>query len=781
MNKRYFISQFILLWLCCSVNISYACNLPPVAHISNCPKYKKMDYPVSFYGLGSTDPSEDGYIVEWRWYFPPEAYDISHDFPWEAECKFSSQGTTYTVRLEVEDNEGATGVFDCTVYVPKVNLDISGVAEEDETDPGGYIAVNTDDDNKNSNQDKEDDGTVDDEDDLVEITLSMEPSVSEGYIKLCEPSRERLKVWVDQTKGTELNVHDPFDPSYAIWDLSEGPFPTTLWVEGYGVDNAVPNSVLALSYSNGYTLDSDIVKFNLVKVPLSMNGVNEDNEEFPGNYILYNKDDDDNDGVPDYDDDENPAEDDLVRIRLNPAYPDLYLTGPMTFDVTSGASKVRVWSSETKGEGNEISLPENYNTPGDLPKTFYVEGIEESGGPRDVTIKLTYTKEGLTFEDKIKVTVVHVELFRDSAYTQLLDDWPKSGDLLRSPKYIFGEDDPIYVQVKNIGKDPDLAEPITAVVAVKSPSSGYIYLDLKETGLDTEVFRNSEADTGELLYLSTEDSDDYPDPTTRDTIRVINEEVLNIWLRIPPPIGCPYKRSVDVMVDRAEIGVEWQNKYDEYCGHDLSHLNSHRFSRGLYDNIGGSPGLEWFKNFKWFDLDSKADHWSADGDSAYADSVDIAAWTGHSTGGDNLHFFRSFWGCVNLPRADMSFGDKDADWLVFHTCYFLYGSLLDLMEDLLTDGSCPHLFCGFTYPGQPTYLNFEDCGWYFAQRLKQVSIKEAWFDYCQDRQRVGTVARVFGAYHCMNDSLTGPGPREVSRDPHPSSTLWVTEEHEKTD
>lgn len=600
MNKRYFISQFILLWLCCSVNISYACNLPPVANIGGCPKYKKMDYPVCFIGLYSTD--EDGQIVDWRWYFPPGAYDIEYDpLPWKVYCKFSSQGT-YTVKLEVEDDDGATGEYNCTVYVPKVDLDMTGVPDEDEVDPGGYIAVNTDDDNTNSTQDRNDNGTVDDEDDLVEITLSMEPSVNEGYIKLqASPIGEGLiKVWEDETKGTERNVLDPYDPSYAIWDLSEGPFPPSLWVEGYHVHNTKPCSGLILSYFNGYTLDSDVVKFNPVEVRLTMDGVNEDNEEFPGNYILYNKDDDDGDGVLDYDDgynkngiegdedDENIYENDLVIIYLSWVEPSNYMTGTVTFDVTSGASKVRVWENSTKG--TQVSLPATFNTPGDLSKTFYVEGIEESSGPRDVTIKLTYTKQGLTFEDKIKVTVVHVELYRDAEYTQLLDDWAKvpGEDLLRSPKYMFGEDDPIYVQVKNIGIDPSNIENISSAVAVKSQSSSeYIYLTLQETGVDTEIFRNSEA-AGELLYLSTSSSEG-----DGDKIKVVDEEVLNFWLKFPPRDGGIYKRSMDVMLDRGEFLA--------IAGSETSELSNWLTSSVPYFNQNISDAkTKMQNNYKWW-------------------------------------------------------------------------------------------------------------------------------------------------------------------------------------
>ena len=61
MNKRSFYGLFIMVLLCCSAGISYACNLPPQADISDCPKYVGVDYPIGFNGLASTD--DDGYSL----------------------------------------------------------------------------------------------------------------------------------------------------------------------------------------------------------------------------------------------------------------------------------------------------------------------------------------------------------------------------------------------------------------------------------------------------------------------------------------------------------------------------------------------------------------------------------------------------------------------------------------------------------------------------------------------------------------------------------------------
>jgi hypothetical protein len=553
-------------------------------------------------------------------------------------------------------------------------------------------------------------------------------------------------------------------------------------VESYIVANPTPYGSLALSYGNDIGLD--VVKFNPVDIQFVMDGLTEDNEEFPGRYILYNKDDDDDDGVVDYndgfnedteddnEDDENTAEDDLVKITLRDVQPNDYMTGTVTFDVTSGDSKVKVWKSKTKGEGKEINLPTDYNTPNDLAKELWVEGIDESGGPRDVEFTLSYTVGGKTFEDVIKATIVHVELFRDSDYTQPLDDhpkpWPKptGPDLLRSPKYLFGEDDPIYVQVKNIGTDPDVAESIYAAVAVKSPLSPHIYISLQETGADTEVFTNLES--GELLYIS-----DGTDIDNKKTM-VLSEEVLYFWLRIPP-IGGGYKMSEDVMVDRAEIGVEWQQNYSGWgCECIPWNPRSHYFGPGFFENSGGEPNLVWFKNFHEPDQNSLLSHWHEDTDTPFADSVDMISWSGHRANGSQyrtMHFFKEDRSCETLELEDTMLGNTDADWVIFDTCHSLVGDVNTLKNELVSSVSgerCAHLFLGFYYCAD---WKFSDCGEYFANRLKEVGIKQAWFDYCLYRQPSGSVVRVFGAEDCMDDSVAGPGPTEVSRDPTKDS-IW---------
>jgi hypothetical protein len=309
------------------------------------------------------------------------------------------------------------------------------------------------------------------------------------------------------------------------------------------------------------------------------------------------------------------------------------------------------------------------------------------------------------------------------------------------------------------------------VVAVTTASS-LVYVDLKETGPDTQIFRNSESETGELLYLSTDDVDDDPifGPTSEDKIKVMSEEVLTFWLRIPPA-GGGYKRSVDKMVDRAEIGVEWQDHYDYY--NYAAFLEGYGFSKELYENINTYSGTTWFKNenFKNDNLDSQKSHWYYNSDSGYADSVDIAAWAGHGTyphvENHVMWFFidtkpgKEY--CVPLYWSEIDWGDLDADWVFIQTCSFLNGTDEELKQLV---SSVPgvrgaHLICSFTNEARMC----TGLGTYLAEKLSEMSIKQAWFDYCQEKMDSGTTAKVFGAEECMDDSLAGSGPIETSRNP----------------
>ena len=104
------------------------------------------------------------------------------------------------------DEWGRSGYDNCVVYVFEMDLDISGVSDEDEVNPGGFICVNDDDDNNNGTPDKDETGTVSGEDDLVAISLSYAPStLYPGYVELkITNQNNNIKVWSNSNKGTKV-------------------------------------------------------------------------------------------------------------------------------------------------------------------------------------------------------------------------------------------------------------------------------------------------------------------------------------------------------------------------------------------------------------------------------------------------------------------------------------------------------------------------------------------------------------------------------------------------
>jgi len=409
--------------------------------------------------------------------------------------------------------------------------------------------------------------------------------------------------------------------------------------------------------------------FYVMEADLDINDVPDDDEENPGGYVSFNNDDDNDNGTPDKDEETVTVdgEDNLVEIYLS-VTPSLS-TGVMRLELEKfSRTNVRVWSSPTKGEGNMI-IPNGdpadpcYYKEWDLSQesmlaTLYVEGISPSY-PRMVTLWLSYKKDNACIhQDIVKFTVVELKLFRDSWYSKVLDDWPKDGDQLRSPKYIFGKNDPIYVKVMNLGTDPYTAETFFNFVKVTSDSDGLIYLDLKETGTNTQTFMNSEAEGGELLYLSTINCEG----NDRDQIKVLDEQVLTFWLQIQPDSG-NYVTCKTVMVDRAEVAaVDGTPTLDaaEFHGDMVSHDFFSVEPVGLYDLSSGNKSQG--DDDKCVELGNKAD---------------IMYVAGHCTSGDNptrIFGADSTYGLDNrghddnLKPSDVVTWDEELEWLVLACC-----------------------------------------------------------------------------------------------------------------
>jgi len=64
---------------------------------------------------------------------------------------------------------GVAIVIDCRT----IDLDIEGLSESAESNPGGFVCLNDDDDNNNNVPDKDESGAITGEDDLVVLSASV--------------------------------------------------------------------------------------------------------------------------------------------------------------------------------------------------------------------------------------------------------------------------------------------------------------------------------------------------------------------------------------------------------------------------------------------------------------------------------------------------------------------------------------------------------------------------------------------------------------------------------
>ncbi len=349
--------------------------------------------------------------------------------------------------------EGET--FDDVVKLTmmQADVDLDGTDEGiDELDPGAFIALNDDDDDRDGVIDFDDGydkdgipGNADDEnvdeDDLVELTVrSVLPSALTGPVTLSKSDpNDRIRLWTSAVKGEGNEVSLP--AGYQ----TPAELPETLYVEGVLRSQAEKDVSLQVAYSHEGIQHVDVTKLSVVQVNMSCQGLNEEHEEDPGGFVMRNDDDDDGDGIGDYEDgydkdgvpgnadDGNEFENDLVQLTLRSLKPSS-LTGTVTLNLTDPGGAVKLWVPSEgippRPKGTQLSgFPIQYTAPGDLPETLWVEGIDQSAAVNDVELKLSYTKEGKTFEDIINLTVAAVESVHWEAIEDVtvLDDNPNAG------------------------------------------------------------------------------------------------------------------------------------------------------------------------------------------------------------------------------------------------------------------------------------------------------------------------------------------------------------------
>ena len=381
-------------------------------------------------------------IDRWEWTYPAGA-NVTR-----TECSTGCCGVecryyfTFSIVGVYEDIK-AQAYTCCTPEVDGNDIACVYVATMDITpsSPYPYIAVNDDDDNQDGWMDNysQELDTDDPDNDLVPVELCVgSPCSSPDEVELGlinDPGA--LQVW-NEPNRTGLLI--------AGLDQSEswtaGSWCRTVYVEGMRASSGYSYSDPRLKwyYFGGSSHDSldgwngtpsSNKRWTVVHVDMDMEGVKDEEysspdagkteETVPGGFVAYNDDDDNGNGTADrLENGPVNNENDLVKITIKRPLP-YTLIGYVCFNVTEGAGKVRIWTSQTKG-GTPVTLPAIYPlSDPNFPKELYVEGYETSSGLRDVTLSAYYTVSGKTFYDHIKLTIVDLNLTATDLYGTILD------------------------------------------------------------------------------------------------------------------------------------------------------------------------------------------------------------------------------------------------------------------------------------------------------------------------------------------------------------------------
>jgi len=169
----------------------------------------------------------------------------------------------FTVESESDGTCGPVQTGGCSttavINVCAVDLEIPGVAENDEANPGGFLCLNDDDDDNNGTADKDDTPPTVGEDDLLPIMLTIDSCESGGVVTLkAEAGASKIKAYLNADRTNEVTLP-------ATW--TDPNFPPIIYIEGIMASDAPRDVRLKLRYTqpNG-TLCMDSVKLTVVAV-----------------------------------------------------------------------------------------------------------------------------------------------------------------------------------------------------------------------------------------------------------------------------------------------------------------------------------------------------------------------------------------------------------------------------------------------------------------------------------------------------------------------------------
>ena len=192
----------------------------------------------------------------------PKTWDLASETPpqtlyVEGIAENGSEGDA-TLELAYDRKPGMCVKDKAKMAVARPDLEIQNLPEEtepgdNEEKPGGVVCLNEDDDDKNKVPDKDQTGTVKDENDLVPLKIALTLMRNQGALKLeAVAGAGKVKVWETKEKGAQVMLPK-------TWDLASAQPPAEVFVERVQAGGETADVTLRLTYSDGQISPSDMV------------------------------------------------------------------------------------------------------------------------------------------------------------------------------------------------------------------------------------------------------------------------------------------------------------------------------------------------------------------------------------------------------------------------------------------------------------------------------------------------------------------------------------------
>jgi len=218
---------------------------------------------------------------------------------------------TFTVKVTGKIIDGGEVACETTTQATVtidecVNLTFQSVANNEETNPGGFLCVNGDDDNDSSVPDKDEPGPTINEDDLKSLTISLSGGwTGSGMVTVsCEAGCSRVRFYENPDRTNPIGLP-------LMWTVPTPQLPKTLYVEGFAVSAAPRDVELKGLFEGEGGPCEDHVKLTIIQVDVDVDtdrnavvdqgddGREDDWVADRGAIFMVNYDDDDGNSQPD--------------------------------------------------------------------------------------------------------------------------------------------------------------------------------------------------------------------------------------------------------------------------------------------------------------------------------------------------------------------------------------------------------------------------------------------------------------------------------------------------